>query len=64
MEQRAADDPNLHHLDGRALYGEGDHAEFPLPDAIHPGPEGHHRIAENFARLVFAGDGPFAARTG
>ncbi|MFE5555577.1 GDSL-type esterase/lipase family protein [Streptomyces sp. NPDC056544] len=64
VEQRAADDPNLHHLDGRDLYGESDHAELPLPDAIHPCPEGHRRIAENFARLAFTGDGPFAARTG
>ncbi|MQY09982.1 hypothetical protein SRB5_00860 [Streptomyces sp. RB5] len=58
--QRAAEDPNLHYLDGRDLYGESDHDEFPLPDAIHPSPEGHRRIGENFARLVFAGDGPFA----
>lgn len=64
VEQRAADDPNLHHLDGRDLYGESDHAELPLPDAVHPCPEGHRRIAENFARLAFTGDGPFAATTG
>ncbi|MFF8710140.1 GDSL-type esterase/lipase family protein [Streptomyces sp. NPDC015184] len=61
--QRAADDPNLHHIDGRELYGEQDHAEFPLPDGIHPGPEGHHRIGENFARLAFGPDGPFATGT-
>ncbi|MFD8825185.1 GDSL-type esterase/lipase family protein [Streptomyces sp. NPDC059605] len=60
VEQRAADDPNLHHIDGRDLYGEQDHAEFPLPDGIHPGPEGHRRIGENFARLAFGPDGPFA----
>lgn len=63
VEQRAADDPHLHHLDGRDLYGESDHAEFPLPDAIHPGPEGHRRIAENFARLAFADNGPFSTGT-
>ncbi|MFF3390919.1 GDSL-type esterase/lipase family protein [Streptomyces sp. NPDC002669] len=62
--QRAADDPNLHHLDGRELYGERDHAEFPLPDGIHPGPEGHRRIGENFARLAFGPDGPFAPEAG
>lgn len=64
VEQRAADDPNLHYLDGRDLYGERDHAEFPLPDDIHPDPAGHRRIGENFGRLVFAEDGPFATGTG
>jgi hypothetical protein len=60
VRRRAADDPNLHYLDGRALYGEKDHAELPLPDAVHPDPAGHRRIADNFTRLVFAGEGPFA----
>ncbi|MGV9879561.1 GDSL-type esterase/lipase family protein [Streptomyces sp. NPDC003006] len=60
VEQRSAEDPNLHYLDGLDLYGESDHDEFPLPDAIHPGPEGHRRIGENFAKLVFANNGPFA----
>ncbi|MER7763729.1 GDSL-type esterase/lipase family protein [Streptomyces sp. NPDC097619] len=60
VAQRAAEDPHLRYLDGRELYGEADHAEYPLPDALHPGPEGHHRIAANFARLAFAGDGAFA----
>ncbi|WP_326727891.1 GDSL-type esterase/lipase family protein [Streptomyces phaeochromogenes] len=64
VEQRAADDPNLHYLDGRDLYGEKDHAEFPLPDAIHPDPAGHRRIGENFARLVFGEGGFFATRAG
>ncbi|MCX5600678.1 GDSL-type esterase/lipase family protein [Streptomyces phaeochromogenes] len=64
VEQRAADDPNLHYLDGRDLYGEKDHAEFPLPDAIHPDPAGHRRIGENFARLVFGEGGLFATRAG
>ncbi|GII94254.1 GDSL-type esterase/lipase family protein [Sinosporangium siamense] len=63
-KQRAVEDPNLHYLDGLDLYGESDHAEFPLPDAIHPSPEGHRRIGENFARLVFENNGPFAAKTG
>ncbi|MYR46031.1 GDSL-type esterase/lipase family protein [Streptomyces sp. SID5910] len=64
VAERAADDPHLHHLDGRELYGEKDYAEFPLPDAIHPDPAGHRRIGENFARLVFADGGPFAATAG
>ncbi|GLY76205.1 GDSL-type esterase/lipase family protein [Actinoallomurus iriomotensis] len=61
VEQRAADDPDLHYLDGRDLYGEADHAELPLPDAVHPDPAGHRRIGENFARLAFGAGGPFAA---
>ncbi|MFI6280329.1 GDSL-type esterase/lipase family protein [Streptomyces sp. NPDC050988] len=64
VDQRTADDPNLYYLDGRDLYGEKDHAEFPLPDAIHPDPAGHRRIGENFARLVFGAGGPFATGTG
>lgn len=64
VKQRSAEDPNLHYLDGRDLYGESDHEEFPLPDAIHPSPEGHQRIGENFAKLVFANNGPFTTTTG
>jgi hypothetical protein len=64
VEQRTADDPNLHYLDGRDLYGETDYAELPLPDEVHPDPAGHRRIGENFARLVFGAGGPFAAKTG
>ncbi|GHB53964.1 lipase [Streptomyces viridiviolaceus] len=64
VEQRAADDPNLHYLDGRDLYGERDYAEFPLPDEVHPDPAGHRRIGENFARLAFGDGGPFAAEAG
>ncbi|MFD4951985.1 GDSL-type esterase/lipase family protein [Streptomyces sp. NPDC058451] len=60
VEQRAADDPNLHHLDGRELYGEADYAELPLPDEVHPDPAAHRRIADNFARLAFGTGGPFA----
>lgn len=64
VEQRAADDPHLHYLDGRNLYGEADYAEVPLPDEIHPDPAGHRRIGENFGRLAFGDGGPFATRTG
>ncbi|MGV9563375.1 GDSL-type esterase/lipase family protein [Streptomyces sp. NPDC003480] len=64
VEQRAADDPHLHYLDGRDLYGEADYAELPLPDAVHPDAAGHRRIGENFARLVFGAGGPFATTTG
>lgn len=58
---RAADDPNLHYLDGRALYGAADFAELPLPDRLHPDSAGHRRIGERFAELVFGAGGPFAA---
>ncbi|MGW8378291.1 GDSL-type esterase/lipase family protein [Streptomyces sp. ODS28] len=58
--KRAAEDPNLHYLDGRALYGEADFAELPLPDGLHPDAAAHHRIGERFADLAFAEDGPFA----
>lgn len=59
VEQRAADDPQLHYLDGRELYGAADYAELPLPDEVHPSPEAHQRIGDNFARLVFGPGGAF-----
>ncbi|MEU9209739.1 GDSL-type esterase/lipase family protein [Streptomyces sp. NPDC048415] len=62
VEQRAAEDPNLHYLDGRDLYGEGDSAELPLPDQLHPDAATHRRIGERFADLVFTGNGVFTAR--
>ncbi|MFD9013434.1 lipase, partial [Streptomyces sp. NPDC059552] len=57
---RAADDPNLRLLDGRALYGEQDAVELPLPDGLHPDAAAHRRMGERFAALAFAADGPFA----
>ena len=60
VEQRSSEDPNLHHLDGRELYGEADYRELPLPDEVHPDPAAHRRIGENFARLAFGPGGPFA----
>ncbi|MGW7087624.1 GDSL-type esterase/lipase family protein [Streptomyces sp. NPDC054871] len=61
VEQRAAEDPNLHYLDGRELYGEADSAELPLPDQIHPDAATHRRMGERFAKLAFAAadDGAF-----
>ncbi|MEY9996302.1 hypothetical protein ABIE67_008334 [Streptomyces sp. V4I8] len=61
VKQRAADDPNLHYLDGRELYGEKDSAELPLPDDLHPDAATHRRLGERFARLAFTAEGPFAA---
>ncbi|MEV5428319.1 SGNH/GDSL hydrolase family protein [Streptomyces sp. NPDC052701] len=57
VAQRSADDPHLHHLDGRDLYGEQDFAELPLPDGLHPDAAAHRRIGERFAELAFSLDG-------
>ncbi|MER8033188.1 GDSL-type esterase/lipase family protein [Streptomyces bauhiniae] len=56
--QRSAEDPHLHLLDGRELYGQADFAELPLPDGLHPDAAAHRRIGERFAALAFAVDGP------
>ncbi len=55
VTQRAADDPNLHYLDGQELYGAEDFAQLPLPDQLHPDAAAHRRIGERFAKLVFNG---------
>ncbi|GAA2416387.1 SGNH/GDSL hydrolase family protein [Streptomyces glaucosporus] len=60
VRQRAADDANLHYLDGRELYGPADFAELPLPDGLHPDAAAHRRIGERFAALAFGSGGPFA----
>ncbi|GAB3478568.1 GDSL-type esterase/lipase family protein [Amycolatopsis cihanbeyliensis] len=60
VRQRVPEDPNLHYLDGRALYGAADFAELPLPDQLHPDAATHRRIGERFAEHAFAGGGPFA----
>ncbi|MEV0523481.1 GDSL-type esterase/lipase family protein [Streptomyces sp. NPDC050439] len=64
VEQRSADDPNLHYLDGRELYGEADAAELPLPDQLHPDAATHRRMGERFAKLAFTADGAFGASAG
>lgn len=61
VEQRAVEDPNLHYLDGRDLYGEADFAELPMPDQLHPDTAAHRRIGERFAEFAFTEPGPFAA---
>ncbi|GAB3430411.1 SGNH/GDSL hydrolase family protein [Actinophytocola sediminis] len=60
MTRRAAHDPHLHYLDGLDLYGEADFADLPLPDRLHPDAATHRRIGDRFAKLAFAGGGPFA----
>ncbi|MEU6816823.1 GDSL-type esterase/lipase family protein [Streptomyces sp. NPDC046860] len=62
VARRSAEDPHLHLLDGRELYGEADFAELPLPDGLHPDGAAHRRIGERFARIAFSPDGPLAAR--
>lgn len=62
VAQRAADDPELHYVDGRDLYGEADAEDLTLPDDLHPDAATHRRIGERFAGLVFTTGGPFAAR--
>jgi hypothetical protein len=52
VTRRAADDPNLHYVDGLALYGGSDAATMPLPDNLHPGPDVQRLIGERFAELV------------
>ncbi|MEU6776773.1 GDSL-type esterase/lipase family protein [Streptomyces sp. NPDC046759] len=59
VRERAAEDPRLHHLDGRDLYGEADFGELPLPDGLHPDTAAHRRIGERFAALAFAPGGRF-----
>jgi lysophospholipase L1-like esterase len=59
--ERAVDDPHLHYLDGRELYGEADTATHPLPDGLHPDAATHRLIGERFAALAFGPDGAFAA---
>jgi GDSL-like Lipase/Acylhydrolase family len=58
--ERSVDDPNVHYLDGRDLYGEADFAELPLPDQLHPDAATHRRIGERFAALALCTGGPFA----
>lgn len=59
VESRQADDPNLHFLEGTALFGPDDVAD--LPDGLHPNAAGYQRMGERFFDLVFSGAGPFAA---
>ncbi|MGW1911793.1 GDSL-type esterase/lipase family protein [Streptomyces sp. NPDC002076] len=60
VRERSAEDPRLHYLDGRELYGEADFGELPLPDGLHPDAAAHRRMGERFAALAFGPGGPFA----
>jgi lysophospholipase L1-like esterase len=58
VEARSHDDPNTSYLDGRSLFGPDDVAA--LADGIHPSADGYVTVAERFARLAFAANGPFS----
>lgn len=60
--RRQAGDANLHVLDGRELFGEGDAGD--LPDGLHPNTAGYMRMGERFARLAFGAGGAFAGVLG
>ncbi|KOV65461.1 GDSL-type esterase/lipase family protein [Streptomyces sp. MMG1121] len=62
VRERAAEDPNLHYLDGRDLYGEADFDELPLPDDLHPDAAAHRRMGERFAARAFTPGGPLGDR--
>lgn len=61
VEQRANHDANIHYLDGRALYGEEDHARTPLPDRLHPDAETHRIIGGRFAPFLEEKAAPLTA---
>jgi len=61
LADRRAADPNLHYLDGTALYAEKDAAEHPLPDALHPDTATHRLMGERFADYAFTPGAPFAS---
>jgi lysophospholipase L1-like esterase len=56
--RQAAGDADLHLLDGRELFGEGDLDD--LPDGVHPNAAGYVRMGERFHQLAFGPGGPFA----
>ncbi|WP_336671206.1 SGNH/GDSL hydrolase family protein [Tsukamurella sp. USMM236] len=59
VAERTAEDPNLHLLDGRALYGTEDYARLPLPDELHPDGPTHTLIGTRFGELAFGPGGGF-----
>lgn len=63
VDARRAQDPHLHLLDGRALYGEADAAAHPLPDGLHPDAATQRLIGERFAALALGADGLLTARS-
>lgn len=54
-----SEDPNLHYLDGRTLYGRHDAQHHPLPDGLHPDTDTHALMGQRFADNVFGQGGVF-----
>jgi hypothetical protein len=52
VAQRKVDDPHLHYVDGRELYGESDFDDYPLADQLHPDADAHRFIGERFAARI------------
>lgn len=57
VARRRTDDPNLHFVDGLALFGADDEATYPSADRLHPPEDAHALIAERFADLALRGQG-------
>lgn len=57
VAERAADDRDLHYLDGRVLLGPADTAG--LVDGLHPCAAAYRRMGERFATAVFGPGGAF-----
>ena len=55
---RRATDPNLHLLEGTALFGPDDVED--LHDGLHPNAAGYRRMGERFFDIAFGPEGTFA----
>jgi hypothetical protein len=55
VDSRSVDDPNLHYLDGRQLYGRAENLSMPMRDRLHPDSEAQRHIGLRFAELVLGG---------
>lgn len=52
LARRDAGDLNLHHLDGRVLYGPTDWGEMPMADLLHPDTPAHAAIGSRAAHVL------------
>ena len=51
VRDRSEDDPHLHYLDGRELFGEAD--AHHLPDELHPDPDGYALMGARMTELIW-----------